>query len=362
MGWENILKNSYRTGDSIKHILNLNEDEISKINLVSKEYPMLINEYYCSLIDYNNPADPIKKMSVPSMIENDKEGIIDTSGEFRNTVLTGVQHKYNQTALILSTNECFMYCRHCFRKRMVGISDDETVSNIQSIKDYIENNPSINNVLISGGDAFFNSNSKIEKYLQVLSQLEQLDFIRFGTRTLVVLPQRIYEDKSLIEILKNYNEKKQIYIVTQFNHPHELTNEAYNAIKTLKNIGIIIKNQTVLLKGINDSAETMGELLSKLTACGVVPYYIFQCRPVRGVLNHFQVPLKQGYQIVEQAKNLQNGQGKCVHYVLSHSTGKIEVIGEMPNGEMIFKYHQAKELVNFNQIFFKKIESEQCWI
>lgn len=362
MTWKRILNNSYQNGDDIKSIFNLDKKQTSEINLVSKQYPMLVNEYYCSLIDYDNPMDPIKKMAIPSILEISEEGDTDTSGEHINTVLKGVQHKYKQTALILSTNACFMYCRHCFRKRMVGISDIETVSYFEHIRDYIKDNPEISNVLISGGDAFFNSNEIIEQYLQTFSELKQLDFVRFGTRALAVLPQRIYEDDILLKILKKYNEKKQIYIVTQFNHPNELTTEAFKAINSLKSIGIIIKNQTVLLKDINDSPEVISQLLSKLTAYGIVPYYIFQCRPVRGVINHFQVPLKKGYSIIDKAKNLQNGQGKCVRYVLSHPTGKIEVIGEMPTGEMIFKYHQAKESIDANRIFLQYIASDQCWI
>jgi L-lysine 2,3-aminomutase len=162
--------------------------------------------------------------------------------------------------------------------------------------------------------------------------------------------------------LKKYNEKKQIYVVTQFNHPRELTPESDAAIRALREIGIIIKNQTVLLKGINDDPDVLSELLSKLTIFGVVPYYIFQCRPVRGVLNHFQVPLLEGYKIVDQAKSRQNGQGKCVRYAMSHPTGKIEIIGELSEGEMIFKYHQAKDPKDSARIFTQKLLPNQCWL
>ena len=255
-----------------------------------------------------------------------------------------------------------MYCRHCFRKRMVGIHDDEIASHLDDMTEYIKQHPEINNTLISGGDAFLNSNQRIEDYLSRFTELDQLSLIRFGTRTLVVYPQRITEDPELVSILKRYNEKKQIYVVTQFNHPKEVTPEAKLAVRTLMECGIVVKNQTVLLKGINDSPQVLSQLLDQLTACGVVPYYVFQCRPVRGVLNHFQVPLRQGARIVDGAKTLLSGQGKCIKYAMSHPTGKIEIIGEGPDGSMIFKYHQAKDPKDNNRIFCRNVSPDDCWL
>jgi KamA family protein len=362
LNWKEIYEPRYQNGNDLKEILHLSDQEVAALNKITEEYPMLTNKYYLSLIDPDDPADPIRKMSVPSLWELEQGGDSDTSGEKSNTVMTGMQHKYSQTALMLSTNECFMYCRHCFRKRMVGVTDTEVASQLAQMKEYLLAHPSVNNILISGGDSFFNSNARIAQYLETFTALDQLDFIRFGTRVPVVLPQRISQDKELLDILKKYNEKKQIYVVTQFNHPRELTPESNAAIQALKEIGIIIKNQTVLLKEINDSADVLGELLSKLTISGVVPYYIFQCRPVRGVLNHFQVPLLEGCKIVDGAKSMQNGQGKCVRYAMSHPTGKIEIIGELSEGEMIFKYHQAKDPKDSCRIFTQKLTPDQCWL
>lgn len=360
--WKSIIQTRYETGSDIKEKLHLSHEEELRINEICKEYPMLTNEYYLSLIDPDDPEDPIRKMSIPSVWELEKGGDTDTSGEKDNTVLPGVQHKYAPTVLVLSSHECFMYCRHCFRKRMVGLTDNEVSSQVEQVRNYILEHPEVNNVLVTGGDAFFNSNTRIEKYLKALTELEQLDFIRFGTRVPVVLPQRISEDPKLLQLLEEYGEKKQIYVVTQFNHPREVTPEAAAAIQALRKRGIIIKNQTVLLKNINDSPEVLGELLIRLTAVGVVPYYVFQCRPVRGVLNHFQVPLLEGYKIVDQAKAMQNGQGKCIRYAMSHPTGKIEILGELSEGKMLFKYHQAKDAADANRIFVKEVQPDQCWL
>ena len=352
----------YSNGNQVKDYLGLRGDEAEVMNKITEQYPMLTNDYYLSLIDPADPEDPIRKLSIPSAWEIEEGGDEDTSGEGDNTVVPGMQHKYRQTALILSSNACYMYCRHCFRKRMVGITDEETAKRLELMTAYVQDHPEINNLLITGGDSLANSNAIIRQYLDHFADMPQLDLIRFGTRVPVVYPQRIYEDAELLDMLREYGQKKQIYIITQFNHPREVTPEAVKAVKALMNCGLLIKNQTVLLRGINDSAEVLSQLLHKLTACGVVPYYVFQCRPVRGVLNHFQVPLAEGYKIVDDAKALQNGQGKCIRYAMSHYTGKIEILGELANGEFLFKYHQAKNAEDENRIFTQKLTEGQAWL
>ena len=133
-------------------------------------------------------------------------------------------------------------------------------------------------------------------------------------------------------------------------------------MKMLLETGIPVRNQTVLLKGVNDEAQVLGTLLRKLTRTGVIPYYIFQCRPVTGVVSSFQVPLKKGYSIIAQALQMQNGQGKCCRFVLSHQTGKIEVLENYENGEMLFKYHQAKDPSDAGRIFTREIPDDRCWL
>lgn len=352
----------YKRAEDIKEHLKLDNQQVENINKLLDNYPMLIPEYYFSLIDFNNPDDPIMRMSIPSKFEFDRDGSFDTSGEGDNTVLPGMQHKYHQTALILSTNKCAMYCRHCFRKRLVGLSNEEVVDHLDEIVDYINEHTEINNVLISGGDSFLNSNEIIKKYLDRLTAIPHLDFIRFGTRTPVVLPSRISKDTELLNLFKNYSEKKHLVVVTQFNHPNELTKEAKEAINALIDANVTIRNQTVLLKDINDDSKVLGELLSSLTANGVFPYYVFQCRPVVGVKNHFQVPFKDGIKIVEGAKSMQNGLGKAFRYCLSHPSGKIEILGDMPNGEIAFKYHEVKDLKDNGRIFTMELEDDQCWL
>ncbi|MDO4272561.1 MAG: KamA family radical SAM protein [Eubacteriales bacterium] len=362
MDWKNALKKNITRADELQDILHLNSAQTTQLDHILDKFPMSIPEYYLSLINWEDKDDPVRKMCIPSIEETDLSGDFDTSGEGDNTKMTGLQHKYHETALILSTHQCAMYCRHCFRKRLVGVSTEETTGNIDLMADYVRSHTEISNVLISGGDAFLNSNRIIEHYLKLFTEIDHLDFIRFGTRTPVVLPMRIYDDPELLDILETYNNKKQIYVVTQFNHPNELTEDAKRAVSALTHRGIIVRNQTVLLKGVNDNGKILGTLLKEMTRSGIVPYYIFQCRPVTGVKNQFQVPLLAGCQIVEEAKAMQNGQGKCIRYAMSHRTGKIEILGTLEDNKMLFKYHQAKNDGDKGKIFTLSLTPDQTWL
>jgi lysine 2,3-aminomutase len=352
----------YKRAEDISSSLGLDDEQVKELNDLLDQYPMLIPEYYYSLIDFNDPDDPIMKMSIPSSYEFDRDGSFDTSGEGDNTKLPGLQHKYAQTALILSTNKCAMYCRHCFRKRLVGLSTEEVVDHLGEIVAYIKEHEEISNVLISGGDSFVNSNSVIEKYLKALTDIPHLDFIRFGTRTPVVLPSRISEDKELLDLLKEYGNKKHLMVVTQFNHPKEITNEAKKAIKALLDVNVTVRNQTVLLGGVNDKPEILGQLFKSLTSIGISPYYLFQCRPVTGVKNNFQIPIRRGIEVVEAAKSMQNGLGKSFRYCLSHPRGKIEILGEMPDGQVAFKYHETKYIKDNGRIFTLDLDDDAGWL
>lgn len=352
----------YTQAAEISGFMGLSADEEASLQSILDVYPMAIPQYYLSLIDWQNPNDPIRRMCIPSLTETDMSGDFDTSGEADNTVITGLQHKYRETALILSTNRCAMYCRHCFRKRLVGSNEDEIAQNFDAMLDYIKAHPEITNILVSGGDSLLLSNSTLEKYLRELTALPQLDFIRFGSRVPVVYPDRILQDQQLQDIFTEYAKRKQLYVITQFNHHRELTERAKAVIKFFIGAGIMLRNQTVLLKGVNDDPEVLKQLLRELTAVGVSPYYIFQCRPVRGVKAQFQVPLLQGLEIVESAKSAQNGVGKCLRYCMSTPRGKVEIVGKMPDGQMLFKFNQAKNAADASRVFVEQVQPEQCWL
>ncbi len=362
MTWQEELEENICTVAQLKEYIDLSTDEEQHLREIMEIHPMSITRYYMSLIDKNDPNDPIRKMAVPSEEEFSVIGTYDTSGEQENTKMPGLQHKYQQTALILATNSCAMYCRHCFRKRLVGLPTEETLRRFNDAVKYIETHKEINNVLITGGDPFVLSTNVIAQFLDKLSPFPHLEFIRFGSRVPVTFPNRILDDKELLTLLKNNTTKsKRVYVVTQFNHPKEITQESAAAVDSLIRSDVIVNNQTVLLHGVNDNPETLAELQNKLVGIGVNPYYVFQCRPVKRVKSHFQVPLYKGYEIVEEAKKRLNGHSKRFKYIMSHQTGKIEIVGIM-DGYIYFKYHQAKEYDNIGKFFKRKLNNTAGWL
>lgn len=206
--WQNLENNITSAQELVEKGL-IAPEKAKSIQAIIDEYPMSITHYYLGLIKENNDSDPIYKMAVASLNEASQTGRLDTSGEAENTVVDGIQHKYPNTALILSTNICAMYCRHCFRKRLVGQTEEEILTFTDRALDYIEANEEIDNVLISGGDSLMNNNKVIERYLHRLTKNPNIKFIRFGSRVPVVFPQRIYEDEELVELFKKYGKKEK---------------------------------------------------------------------------------------------------------------------------------------------------------
>ncbi|WP_165177043.1 KamA family radical SAM protein [Desulfovibrio sp. ZJ369] len=365
MPLKSLLQKNLTQVRDLREPLALDAAHVRDLEKIARRFPFSIPPYYLSLVDPADPHDPIRKMCVPDREEWDPDGRFDTSGEGANTILDGLQHKYRQTALILTTSACAMYCRHCFRKRMVGPEEQkgrQAQGACDKILDYIRQHTEINNVLLSGGDALLTPAAVLREYLEALCGMEHLDAVRICTRTPVVLPMRIYEDRQLLRMLSEYGRRKRLYVVTQFNHPREMTKEAHRALEALNRCGLIVRNQTVLLRGVNDDAKIMGDLLRRLIRVGVMPYYLFQCRPVTGVKNRFQIPIARACSLVEQARQSQNGLGKAFRYILSHETGKIEILGPAGNERWLFKYHQAKACEDQGRMFLVKLQAEQCWL
>ena len=362
MSWQNELRKSIQTLEQLKRYVKFTRTEEKQVKKVIERHPMRITRYYMSLIDQDDPFDPLRKMIVPSVEELNLAGSYDPSNEKANTIMPGIQHKYPQTVLILATNRCAGYCRYCFRKRLVGLGSQEILRRLSSALKYIEEHEEVNNVLISGGDPFMLPTRVIRGFLEELSSVRHLNFIRFGTRTPAMFPDRFLEDEELLAILQKYSKKtRRIYVVTQFNHPREITDRATDAVSSLIKCGVVLNNQTVLLKGVNDDGDVLGKLQKKLVSIGVIPYYVFQCRPVKRVKHQFQVTLRRGYEVVEEAKAGLDGHSKRFRYVMSHLTGKIEVVG-VGLGEIYLKYHQAKDAANLGRLFTRKLGWKDGWL
>jgi KamA family protein len=238
---------------------------------------------------------------------------------------------------------------------------EEIVKRFEDAVEYIEKHREINNVLISGGDPLVLSNEVIERFLETLTKIDHLSFIRFGSRIPVTLPSRL-GDPELLALFKKYSQvDRRLYVVTQFNHPREITPQSIRGVNNLLKAGVIVSNQTVLLRGVNNNPKTLATLMNGLVSIGVTPYYVFQCRPVTRVKHHFQVPICQGIRIVEKTKANCNGLSKRFKFVMSHKTGKIEILGIM-NGEIFFKYHEAKNRENLGVMFKRRVDEKAGWL
>jgi len=227
---EEIREDSICTVEQLKDYIALSKKEGEQLKRVIQIHPMRVTPYYLSLIDWDDPRDPIRKMAIPSVHELTLQVSYDTSGEAENTKLRGLQHKYRETALVLATNRCATYCRYCFRKRLVGLPNTEAVEHFNEAANYIRQHQEINNVLISGGDPLVLPTQVIEHFLTTLSDIPHFDFIKFGSKTPVTLPSR-FEDKDLLNVLEEYSHSsRRLYVVTQFNHPKEITKHSIKAV------------------------------------------------------------------------------------------------------------------------------------
>ncbi len=326
----------------IEQLEQLTEQEKKQLSKIAEIFAFRSNNYYLSLIDWDDPEDPIRKIIIPHSHELEEWGRLDPSNEESYTIIPGLEHKYNSTVLLLVSNACAGICRYCFRKRVFINTKSTYLRDITAAMKYIEDHKEITNVLLTGGDPFVLTTSKLEDIIRQLREIEHVQIIRIGTKMPAFNPYRIIEDSELLEMISDYStEHKKIYIMTHFVHPRELTGAAIKGVNLLHKAGALLANQTPLIRGVNSYPEVLAELLSKLSYIGVVPYYIFQCRPAVGN-KPYTVPIEKGYEIVEQAKSMVSGLAKRARYTMSHTTGKIEILGKSEEFTY-FKYHRAAD-------------------
>lgn len=345
----------------IHDIPGISEEDATKLKIVEERFPFRSSEYYLSLVDWQDKNDPIRRIILPDLDELDNGGELDPSTESDNTVLPGIQHKYGPTALMLVSEVCGGICRFCFRKRIFMDTESETVQDLSENIEYIKNHPEISNVLLTGGDPLMLATSRLEPTIRKLREIDHVKIIRIGTKMPAYNPYRIINDPSLLELIKKYTTKsRRIYIMTQFNHPKELTEAALEAIDLLTKAGAKPANQTPILRGINDDPKMLGELLSNLAAAGIAPYYLFQCRPTIGN-QHFSVPIEETYQILEEAKSQCSGLAKRVKFVMSHKKGKIEIIA-IDDKYTYMKYHQAADKNDIGKVMVFNKNPNAKWL
>ena len=352
------IKPKYIT--KINKIEGLSPIERENLTKVTDKFQFRSNEYYLSLINFDDPKDPIRRIIIPDLDELTDWGTLDASHEELYTKAPGLQHKYTPTALLLVNDICGGFCRFCFRKRLFIGGNEEVVRDISGGLEYIRKHPEITNVLLTGGDPLLLSTAKLEKVIKQVREIDHVKIIRIGTKMPAFYPMRITQDPSLLEMIKKYSTKdKRIYMMLHFNHPRELTPEAVSSLNMLRSAGALTVNQTPMIRGVNDDPETLAELFRALSFVGVPPYYIFQCRPVVGN-EMYAVKVEQAFELFEEAKSLVSGLAKRARFTMSHETGKIEVVGKR-GGYTYFKYHQAVNRDDFNRLIVCESNPNAYW-
>ncbi|MFH1851516.1 MAG: KamA family radical SAM protein [Candidatus Neomarinimicrobiota bacterium] len=303
--WRWQLNKRIRDAKTIGAMVNLSAAELNYFNERNDHLPMAVTPYYASLIDPDNPADPIRRSVIPvtGELTSAPEESADPLHEDGDSPVPGIIHRYPDRVLFLVTDYCSVYCRYCTRSRLVGGGGDFVFSKSQweAALQYIAATPAIRDVLISGGDPLTLADERLEYLLRRLRAIPHVEIIRIGTKVPAVLPQRI--TLSLTRMLKKYH---PLWISLNFMHPRELTPEAGRACQRLADAGIPLGSQTVLMAGINDSVETLKSLFHGLLKQRVRPYYLYQCDPIQGSA-HFRTPVSTGLEIIRQLRGHTSG-------------------------------------------------------
>jgi len=346
---------------SLDRVSGITHEESRALARVDERYAFRTNEYYNSLIDWDDSADPIRKVVIPDVKELQTWGELDPSNEESYTKAPGLQHKYGPTALLLVNDVCGAYCRFCFRKRLFMDINDEVTRDVSEGVEYIRRNRKINNVLLTGGDPLVMSTARLESIIEQLRRIDHVKIIRVGSKMPAFNPFRIINDEQLLEMFSKYSRaKRRIYLMAHFNHPKELTDDAVKALGLLREAGLVVVNQTPLLKGVNDSPAVLGELFNKLSFIGVTPYYVFQCRPTAGN-KMFSVPVEKAFGVFDEARMMCSGLGKRARFVMSHNTGKIKVVGKTDD-HVFMRYQNAAHPSNRGRFMIFNSNPDAYWL
>ncbi|AGL01178.1 lysine 2,3-aminomutase [Desulfoscipio gibsoniae] len=302
--WRWQITNRITSLDELEQVVHLQPDEREGIKRSLSTLRMAITPYYASLMDPDDPDCPVRKQAVPLSMEmqDGEHEMEDPLHEDVDSPVPGITHRYPDRVLLLITDQCSMYCRHCTRRRFAGVHDQQRpMRKLEDALNYIRQTPVIRDVLLSGGDSLCINDDHLEFLLKSLRQIDHVEIIRIGTRTPVVMPQRITEN--LCRIIKKYH---PVWLNTHFNHPQEITPEARDACACLADIGVPLGNQTVLLRGVNDCPYVIKDLMHQLLKMRVRPYYLYQCDISSGI-EHFRTSIAKGIEIIELLRGHTSG-------------------------------------------------------
>jgi lysine 2,3-aminomutase len=317
--WRWQMQNRIDSVEALERWIDPSDDERAAIEATKGDFRWTITPYYARLMDPDDPTGPVRRQVVPATDEvaPDLVDTLDPLEEEGHSPVKNLVHNYEDRVAFCVTAECAVYCRFCLRKRMVGDADfflrtDE----LEAALDYIAAHDEIRDVLLTGGDPLTFNERHLDWLLSRLRAIDHVEIIRFGTRMPVKLPYRITDD--LCALLE---EHQPIWINTHFNHPKELTDDAARAIGKLKDAGVPVGNQTVLLRGINDDVATMKALCEGLVRMRVRPYYLYQAQLIGGTA-HFRTPIERGMHLMRELRGRTSGFA-IPTYVLDTPHGKV---------------------------------------
>jgi lysine 2,3-aminomutase len=323
--WKFHMKNLIRTQPDLEKWITLSERERRGIAMTEKSYLWMITPYYASLMNPDDENCPIRLQSIPHPDEASppSNASVDPVGDMGFAKTRRVVHKYPNRVILLVSDTCPVYCRHCTRKFHTTSLDgtyynESFADNYEPDFEYIRQHTEITDVLLTGGDPLTLSDSKLEAIISKLRAIPHVQIVRIGSRYPVFLPQRITSE--LCQILSRYH---PIWFSTHFNHPVEVTKEAAAAVDMLLRHGIPVQNQSVLLKGINDDVEIMRTLNRRLLEIRVRPYYLYHADNVTGV-SHFRTTVNRGLEILAALHGYETG-FSVPNYVVTTDLGKIPV-------------------------------------
>jgi lysine 2,3-aminomutase len=343
--WRWQMRNRITKLEQISQVVNLTKEEEEGIKNAKGHMAMAVTPYWATLLDPEDRNCPIRRQCIPTQNEFhiSPYEMADPCGEDSDSPAAHLVHRYPDRVLLLATESCAMYCRHCTRRRLVGHSEkvDNSPSRWDAAIEYIRSNKKIRDVLISGGDPLTLEDEVLEDLIKKLRSIPHLEFLRLGTRVPVTLPQRITE--SLVSMLKKYS---PIWVSIHFNHPKEITRRTRIACEMLADAGIPLGSQTVLLKGINDRPSTMRRLVHDLLKIRVRPYYIYQCDLVRGT-QHFRTPVEAGINIIEKLRGHTTGYGVPTYVIdAPGGGGKIPInpnyVVSQGKGKYVLRNYEGK--------------------
>ncbi len=339
----------------------LSSDERRVAAHVADTYSFRANDYYLSLIDWNDPDDPIRRLIVPHCDKLADWGALDASNEAANRVARGVQHKYGDTVLLLCSQVCGGLCRYCFRKRLFLRGNDETSACVDEGIDYIAEHPEVTNVLLTGGDPLMLSTDRLVDILDRLRRIRHVRIIRIGSKMPAFYPWRILDDARLVDALRRFSTpESRLYLMAHFDHPRELTQPAVEAIDRVLRAGVVCVNQCPVVRGVNADAGVLAHLFRELSFVGCPQYYLFQGRPTAGN-QPYEVPLVESYLLSEAAKRQVSGLAKRARLVMSHATGKIEMVG-LDDRYIYLRYHRARDAEDLGRFFVRQRDDSAYWL